>query len=416
MTQPEPVAVPLIGDDAPGLAGQGFGPLYLGAFLAYGDRFLIGPLLVVIARDFKVSLGSAAAVATLYLFLYGALQPLYGFASDRLGRVRVMRGALVGMVGANLFCALAPGLDSLVIGRGVAAGFAAALLPTSLVYVGDRVPFTHRQGVIANVLAAGALGTVGATIGAGLLGRYLSWRVVFLVPAALAALDAVLLGRLVESLPARAAAGPLTQLRRVVAHPWAVFLIVLAVGEGAVMLGFLTFLAPALQTHGISSAEAGLVVAVYGVAVFASLQVVKRILARTATSPVVMIATGGAILLGAYAVAASAQAVPNILLTSLLIGVGYSFMHSTLQTWATEVAPEARATATSLFVTAVFTGASLAHTRIAPLASAHRFGRLFLAGAVVTVPVTLVAGAARARFRPAPRPEPAVPLITLPES
>lgn len=392
-----------------------FGPLYLGAFIAYGDRFLIGPLLVIIARDFDASLGAAAAVATLYLFLYGVLQPLYGFASDRLGRVKVMRGALVGVTVANVFCALAPGLGALVIGRGVAAAFAAALLPTSLVYVGDRVPFARRQGVIANVLAAGALGTVGATIGAGLLGRYVSWRVVFLVPAALAALDAVLLGRLAESLPERAGAGPVTQLRRVLARPWAVFLILLAIGEGAVMVGFLTFLAPALQTRGVSSAEAGLVVAVYGVAVFASLQLVKRLLARTAISPVTMIASGGAVLLVAYAVAASGQAVPNILVTSLLIGVGFSFLHSTMQTWATEVAPEARATATSLFVTAVFTGASLAHTAISPLASAHRFGRLFLAGALVTVPVTLVAAAARSRFRADPRPVAPAPAVPVPE-
>lgn len=397
-------------------AGAGrFGPLYLGAFVSYGDRFLIGPLLVLIARDFKVSLGAAAAVATLYLFLYGVLQPVYGFLSDRLGRVRVMRGALLGIAGANTFCALAPGLQPLVIGRGAAAGFAAALLPTSLVYVGDRVPFARRQQVIANVLAAGALGTVGATVGAGLLGRYLGWRVVFLVPAALALVDAVLLGRLAESLPSEAGAGPLTQLRRVLAHPWAIFLIVLALGEGAAMLGFLTFLAPALQTNGVSSAEAGLVVAMYGVAVFASLQLVKRVLRGNLMSPVVMIATGGTILLGAYAVAAYRQGVPNILLASLLIGAGYSFMHSTLQTWATEVAPDARATATSLFVTAVYTGASIAHTLIAPLASAHRFGRLFLAGAIATVPIALIAAAARSRFRSAPTPGPAAPVAARPE-
>ena len=53
-----------------------FLPLYLGAFIAYGDRFLIGPLLVGIAADFRVSLGAAAGVATLYLFLYGVLQPV----------------------------------------------------------------------------------------------------------------------------------------------------------------------------------------------------------------------------------------------------------------------------------------------------------------------------------------------------
>jgi predicted MFS family arabinose efflux permease len=373
--------------------------LYLGAFISYGDRFLIGPLLVVIANDLDVTLGAAAAVATLYLFLYGVLQPVYGFLSDRLGRVRVMRSALLGIAGANVFCAMAPGIQPLVIGRGFAAGFAAALLPTSLVYVGDRVPFARRQQVIANVLAAGALGTVFATVGAGLLGRYVGWRVVFLVPAILALIDMFLLRRLAESLPSQAGAGPLTQIRRVAAHPWAVFLIVLAIGEGAVMLGFLTFLAPALQTNGISSAEAGLVVAMYGVAVFTTLQLVKRVLRHNWMSPVTMIAAGGMMLLAAYMVAAVRQAVPNILLASILIGMGYSFMHSTLQTWATEVAPVARATATSFFVTAAYTGASIAHTRISPLASAHRFGRLFFAGALATVPIALIAAATRSRFR-----------------
>ena len=395
-------------------AADRFGPLYLGAFLAYGDRFLIGPLLVVIAADFDVSLGAAAAVATLYLFLYGVLQPVYGFASDRLGRVRVMRAALVGVVVANLCCAVAPSLGALVVGRGVAAGFAAALLPTSLVYVGDRVSFDRRQHVIANVLAAGALGTVGATIGAGLLGRYASWRVVFLVPAALAAIDAVLLRRLPESLPAHATAGPVTQVRRVLSHPWAALLVVLGLAEGAVMLGFLTFLAPALQTRGVSSAQAGLIVAVYGVAVFASLQLVKAVLRRVSVSPVVLIATGGSILVGAYLIAAHDQDVPSILAASLLIGVAFSFMHSTLQTWATEVAPEARGTATALFVTAVFTGASIAHTRISPLASAHRFGRLFLVGALVTLPVTVVVAIARRRFRSS-RPVDPAPAHPVPE-
>jgi MFS family permease len=81
--------------------GERFGPLYLGSFIAYGDRFLIGPVLVVIADDFDVSLGAAAAVATLYLFLYGVLQPVYGVLSDRFGRVRVMRAALTGIVAAK---------------------------------------------------------------------------------------------------------------------------------------------------------------------------------------------------------------------------------------------------------------------------------------------------------------------------
>ncbi|MDQ4070661.1 MAG: MFS transporter [Actinomycetota bacterium] len=381
-------------------AGERFGPLYLGSFIAYGDRFLIGPVLVVIAGDFAVSLGAAAAVATLYLFIYGVLQPVYGVLSDRFGRVRVMRAALAGIVVTNVVAALAPNLDWLVVARGGAAAFAAALLPTSLVYVGDRVPFARRQQVIANVLAAGALGTVLSTVGSGVAARYGSWRVVFLVPAALALVDAIVLGRLPESRPHGSGLGAVAQIRRVLAHPWAVFLVLLAVAEGAAMLGYLTFLAPALQVQGVSSAQAGLVVAVYGVAVIGALQLVKRVLRRAGLSAVTMIAIGGTILTAAFGIAAAGQGIPHILAASLLIGVGYSFMHSTLQTWATEVVPDARGTATSLFVTAVFTGASIAHTRISPLASDHRFGRLFLTGALIAVPVTVVAAVARARFSP----------------
>lgn len=389
--------------DAPPAGGaeeaDRFGPLYLGAFIAYGDRFLIGPVLVAVASDFDASLGAAAAVATFYLLAYGALQPVYGVLSDRLGRVRVMRGALAGVVAANVAAALAPGLGSLVAARAVAAAFAAALLPTSLVYVGDRVPFARRQQVIANVLGAGALGTVTATVGAGVLARYATWRVVFLVPAALALVDTVVLRRLPESRgTAAVGAGPLAQVRVVLGHPWAVFLIALALAEGAAMLGFLTFLAPALQSDGASSAAAGTVVAAYGVAVFAGLQVVKHGLRWRGVRAPVLMATGGGVLVGAYLVAAAGQGPANILVASLAIGVAFSSMHSSLQTWATEVAPEARGTATSLFVTAVFVGASLAHTAVAGLAGDGRFAALFVAGAAVAAPVTVVAAVARARF------------------
>lgn len=89
------------------------------------------------------------------------------------------------------------------------------------------------------------------------------------------------------------------------------------------------------------------------------------ILTRERMSPVATIATGGTVLAGALLLAAAFQNVATILAASVLIGIGYSFMHSSLQTWATEVAPEARGTAVVLFVTAVYGGASIAHAAVA---------------------------------------------------
>lgn len=374
--------------------------LYVGAFIAYGDRFAIAPILVSVAGDLGESLAAVTVMATLYFLLYGLLQPVYGIVSDRVGRVRVMRFALCGMFLASAASAFAPNLPTLVLSKAAAAAFVAAVLPTSLVYVGDMVPLQHRQHVIANVLAAGSVGTVLATVGAGMAARYATWRLVFLVPAAISLLLAVALGRLPESLSRTAGTGALTPVRQVFSHPWAVFLVVLALAEGAFMLGFLTFLAPALEARGHSAAVAGAVTATYGVAVFAGLQGVKRLVRQASLPPSALIAGGGTLLVVAYLVAAANQQVANVLLASVLIGVGYALLHSTLQTWATDVAPEARGTAISFFVTAVFTGAALGTAAVRGLADAGHYQQLFLVAAALTVPVTVVAAVARSRYPP----------------
>ena len=383
---------------------RGFGLLYLGPFVSYGDRFAIGPLLVSISRDLGRPLAAVTGVASVYFLLYGVIQPVYGVLSDRVGRVRVMRLALLGLGLGNLAAAAAPSLGVLIVAKGATGAFAGGILPTSLVYVGDKVAFGRRQHVIANVLSAGAVGTVLASIGAGLLGRFSTWRLVFVIPGVLALGLALMLGRLAESLGEQRGAGPLSQVRRVARHPWALFLFALAIAEGAVILGFLTFLAPALEAQGESPAVAGSVVATYGVAVFLAMQLVKRLVGRTSISPSALIAIGGALLLVAYLAVAWDQAVANVLLASVLIGSAFAFLHSTMQTWATEVAPEARGTATSFFVTGVFTGAALGTAAVRSLAGEQRYGLLFLVAATTTVPVVAVAAAARARFSKPPRP------------
>lgn len=380
------------------LAGRRFRLLYLGALLSYGDRYLIPPLLVSMSRDLDVSLAAVTTVATVYFFLYGLMQPVHGVLSDRFGRMRVMRAAMIGMAVANVAAAAAPALGYLVAAKAVSAGFAAGILPTSLAYVGDKVRFARRQQVIANVLAAGAVGTVAAIAVGGLLAQFTSWRVAFAMYALLAVGLSARLHRLPESLSGERGAGPWAQARLVLAHRWAVFLILLAVAEGAVMLAFLTFLAPALEAAGQSAAVAGIVVATYGVGVFVGLQLVKRLVRHTSMSPSQAIVSGGVLLVMAYLVAAADQGVVNILVASILIGTAYAFLHSTLQTWATETAPEARGTAISFFVAAVYTGAAVGTTAVSGLADAGRYRPLFLIGAGLTVPLFLVASVARSRF------------------
>ncbi|MDP9019471.1 MAG: MFS transporter [Actinomycetota bacterium] len=283
-----------------------------------------------------------------------------------------------------------------VLGTALLVTDVVAPVPSSLVMVAHGALFGPAVGA-----ALSLAGRVGATAAGGALGRFASWRVAFAVYAVLALGLSAGLRRLPESLSGERGSGPFTQARLVMRRPWAAFLILLAVGEGVVMLAFLTFLAPALEATGESAAVAGVVVATYGVGVFVGLQSVKRLVRRTSLSPSHVIATGGLLLVGAYLVAASAQTVPNVLVASVLIGAAYAFVHSTLQTWATETAPEARGTATSLFVAGVYTGAAIGTTAVSGLADAERYAVLFLIAAGLTVPLVVVASLARARYSPA---------------
>jgi hypothetical protein len=71
-------------------------------------------------------------------------------------------------------------------------------------------------------------------------------------------------------------------------------------------------------------------------------------------------------------------------------------MHSTLQTWATEVALEAQAPVISFFA-ALFVSSGLAPTA-APLAEERAFGTLFALAALVALPQGLLGGLARRRY------------------
>src|SRR5713101_8210694 len=250
--------------------------LSAGPFVTMIDRFAVAPVLIPIAVEFRTPVGAVAIAATAYYFVYGLAQPFWGFASDRAGRIRIIRISLAATAAACALTALAPNLDFLIGARILAGASVCAVIPSALVYIGDTIPFKTRQAVIADVLAAVAIGTAAGSLGGGFLAHYLSWRLIFGVAAVLAAVLAVAMARLPESNVRPSTGGPIAQLRQAFRRPWARFLILFAIPEGAMVLGFLVYFAPALEATGTNAALAGLVVATYGGAVLAGTRVIKR--------------------------------------------------------------------------------------------------------------------------------------------
>jgi predicted MFS family arabinose efflux permease len=370
--------------------------LQLTALTSTVDRFAIAPLLVVIGIDLGAPLAAVAVVASVYFLAYGLMQPVWGMVSDRIGRVRVMRLSLLGAALAGVASTVAPNLLVLAISRTVAGGCFAALIPATLVYVGDMWPAQERQRPLSELLSASSFGIALATAGAGLLADFVGWRTVPAITGVAAAVLWVALRRLPEPDRAPVTGSPLRSIATVLRHRWALGVFALVFVEGFVVLGVLTYLAPAAQALGSSAAVAGVVAAAFGVAALAWSRLVRRLVGRL--SPGGFTAVGGVLLVLGWAVPAIAVTIATVAIAGFLIGGSWAFLHTTLQSWVTEVVPNERATAVALFAALLFLGSSAGTAAVAPLADAGAFGVVFVAALVLSVPLAVAAALARYRY------------------
>jgi len=366
-------------------------------FLSWFDRFTVAPMLLTIAAGLGASLAEVAAVASAYYLMYGLMQPVWGVLSDRLGRVRVIRLTLVGVIVPGLISVLAPNLWVLVVSRALVGATFAAVIPASLVYIGDTVPLRARQRALADQIAAGALASAIATVAGGLAAYLDLWRLAFAVPVLVAGvLGLFFVPRLPEPEHEGDETGALARIGMFVKRPWALLVVLLAMVEGGVILGSLTYLAPALEDAGYSAAVSGLAVGLYGLATLLWAQAVK--LSADRLGPHGLLLFGGGLLALGYAAGAVGQNLVGVALAAVCAGGAFAFMHSTLQSWAISVLPEARATVISFFATAIFVGSGVATAAVAPLAEAGSYGLLFALAAAVAAPLGLLSSLARHRY------------------
>ncbi|MGH3358923.1 MAG: MFS transporter, partial [Nocardioidaceae bacterium] len=368
------------------------------------DRFAMPPMLVAIALDLGVPLSQVVQAAGAYFLAYGLMQPVWGLVSDRLGLLRMLRGTLVLAGATTALSATAASPLELGILRCLAGGFFGAAYPSALIYLGDTVPAPRRQRQITRLMVGVAVGTAAASAGAGIIAHYGSWQVVFLITGAAAVGLAVALRRLDEPSVSRSHRTLLAPILHVARSRMALLVLLLAFTEGAVLLGVLTLLPPAVEATGATSSLAGTVTAAYGLAVYVCAHLVGRLSRRL--HPARLIGLGGGATLAACSLLAGSQRAWVAVVVALLLGLAWASMHSSLQTWATEVLPSARATVVSLFAGALFAGSAVAAVLAADLADADRYREIFALAAGAAIPLTLLAVWGRSTW-PGPDEEPA---------
>lgn len=385
---------------SPGMSSRRLSPirlLQLTAFVSTLDRFAMPPLLVAIALDLGVPLSSIVQAAGAYFLAYGLMQPVWGMVSDSLGLVRTLRATLLLASVATIASAFAWTPLTLGLLRGAAGGLFGAAYPSSLIYLGDTVAAADRQRQIALLMVGVALGTAVSSAGAGLMAELYTWRAAFVLTGVAGLALALALGRLAEPPVTRNHRTPLSPLLQVARSRVAVFVLALAFTEGAVLLGVLTLLPAAVEAAGESAAVAGAVTGTYGIAVYVSAHLVGRLSRRH--HPSRLIAFGALAACLASGLLTLSRDPVLVVAVALLLGFAWTSMHSSLQTWATEILPASRATVVSLFAGSLFLGSAAWAVAMAGLAEAHRYAAIFAVAALATVPLGVAGAWGRARWR-----------------
>jgi len=355
---PAPAPVPVLAIAALSLAA-----LASGVSLRLTDA-----LLPRLAQEFSVSLGQASQVITAFAVAYGLAQILFGPLGDRFGKYRVVAWACMASALTALLCAWAPGYSTLLIGRLLAGAAAAAVIPLSMAWIGDAVPYERRQPVLARFLIGQISGLALGVWAGGYTAEHLPWRTPFYGVAGLFFAVAMVLQLAQWRLPAaalRAASNVRTprptmvgEFRAVLSRPWARTVLLTVFLEGASLYGAFPFIAAHLhQRFALPLSVAGGMVMLFAVGGVAFALAAQALVLRL--GEVVLVRAGSIVM----AISLLLVAVSPIWWWAIpacgAMGLGFYMMHNTLQTHATQMAPERRGAAVAAFAGCFFFGQSV---------------------------------------------------------
>jgi predicted MFS family arabinose efflux permease len=326
---------------------------------------VMDPLLPALSGEFTAPLSVVAWVITGFSLGYAISQLGFGPVGDLYGKLRVVTLVCFANAVAAVLCALAPGLATLTAARVLAGAMCAGVIPLAMAWIGDAVPYADRQPVIARFAVGQILGvSLGQLIG-GLAADHLGRALPFWLVAAMFGTSAVVLSRQggLQRMAHDAGTTPATlsprHLLREFGHvlqvPWARVVLLCVFLEGALGLGAFAFFATHLHdTLGVSLTLAGSASMLFGIGgLFYSLTA-RQWVGRWGEAGLVRRgAVGLVITMGVVALAPQVWAVG---LACLAMGVSFYFLHSTLQTNATQMAPARRGVAVAAFAQCYFLG------------------------------------------------------------
>jgi MFS transporter, YNFM family, putative membrane transport protein len=335
-----------------------------GSFVSAASLRVADTLLPQFAAEFRVSTGDAAIVVTSFALSYGLSQIFYGPLGDRFGKLRVIIVAMIiaaiGIAGS----AFAPDLRSLVLLRLISGAGAAAIVPLSMAYIGDVVAYEQRQAILARFLTGFILGTAFGQSAGGWFADHLGWRGLFVIFAALFLGVDLLLWRATADMAERQApreklASIALRYLRILRRRPAQIVLATVGAEAFLFYGAFAFIGAYLRYEkDLDLTRIGLTLACFGLGGVLYSMVLVRLFVR-GLGERGMAALGGMLLAASYVGLALLERPLLAPLAVAGLGLGYYLLHNTLQVRGTQMAPEDRGIAMSLFASMLYLGQAL---------------------------------------------------------
>jgi len=337
--------------------------LAVAGFASQAQVRVTDSLLPQIAGDFDTTVGAAAMVVTAYAVAHGSVQLFIGPIGDRFGKYLTVMTMCFASSILVMACGLANSLTELALARLLAGACAGWVIPLSMAYVGDVIPYDRRQPVLGRYLTGQITGQLFGQAAGGVLGDLFGWRNVFFILGAMFALaTAGLIYELITNPRTRPAGRPeersrgfVADYKAVLSSRWARIVIAAVFLESFFGWGAFAYVGADLnQRFGLGYTAVGLIVGCFAIGGLVYATTVQQLVNRFGQRG---LAVGGALMCGAsYLVLASGLAWWLAPLAVGFYGLGFYALHNTLQTCGTQMTPEARATGFALFSSAIYLG------------------------------------------------------------
>ena len=339
--------------------------LGLASFASMASMRMCDPMLLQWSSDFNATAGQASHVIAAFAIAYGVMQLVYGPLGDRFSKVRLIAWATALSAALSVLTAWSVGIDSLLWSRSAMGAVAAGIIPMSMALIGDQVAYEWRQQNLARLMSATVTGLMAGQWFGGFAAQYLGWRWAFYTLAMVYAIASVLLWRsdMLVMASGETNKGPVT-LASYVRHLRDFFraklvqtVLLLTWVEGVLAFGALVFIPSVLiKDFHMSTSAAGAAMLLYGFGGLGYSYFAKRWIAWLGESGLAT-AGGGLIAIG-LALLLLTHHTLGALSACLVIGMGLYMLHNVLQTQATQMAPDNRSTALTMFASLLFLGQS----------------------------------------------------------